>query len=91
MDLVVFGEALENHGDTIADDKPETEKVDAAAASRKKKALLSKTRKKKVSLSKTQPPRKVRVNEISSSDDEVRPSPSKKGKGKEGRVYATQG
>jgi len=90
LDLVVFGEALENRGDTIADDKPETEKVDAAAASRKKKALLSKTRK-KVSLSKTQPPRKVRVNEISSSDDEVGPSPNKKGKGKEGRVYATQG
>jgi hypothetical protein len=85
LDLVVYGEALENCGDTIAD-----EKVDAAAASREQKASLSKTREKKVSLSKTQSPRKVRVNEISSSDDEVGPSPSKKGKGKEGRVYATQ-
>ena len=90
MDLVVYGEALEDCGDTIADDKPETEKVDAAAASRKKKASLSKMREKKVSLGETQPPRKVRVNEISSSDDEIGPSPSKKGKGKEGRVYATQ-
>jgi hypothetical protein len=65
--------------------------VDIVATSRKKKALLSKIRKKKVLLSKTQPPRKVRVNEISSSDNKVRLSLSKKGKGKEVRVYTIQG
>ena len=54
---------------------------------RKKKALLSKTCKKKVLLSKTQPLRKVRVNKILSSNNKVRPSLSKKGKGKKGRVY----
>jgi len=80
LDLVVYGEALENCGDTIADDKPGPEKVDAAATSREKKASLSKTR----------PPRMVHIIEIPSSDDEVEPNPSKKGKGSEGRVYATQ-
>ena len=87
MDLVIFGEALKNCRDTIADNKPETKKVDIVAASRKKKALLSKTRKKKVLLCKTQPPRKVCVNEILSSDNKVGLSLSKKGKGKEGMVY----
>ena len=88
MDLVIFREALKNYRDIITNNKPETKKVDIVATLRKKKALLSKTRKKKVLLSKTQLPRKVRVNKILSSDNKVRLSLSKKGKGKEGRVYA---
>ena len=77
MDLVIYREAFENCRDTITNNKPGPEKIDAAAISREKKALLSKTRL----------PRIVYIIEILFSDDEVELNLSKKGKGNKGKVY----
>ena len=78
MDLVIYKEALKNCGDIIADDKLGPKKVDIVAISHEKKALLSKTRLLYI----------VYIIKILSSDDKVKPNPSKKGKGSKGRVYA---
>ena len=79
LDLVVYKEEiLKNCEDIIANNKPGTKKIDAAA-------ILCK---KKISLSKMQLLCMVHVNKVPSSNNEVGLSSSKKGKGNGDRVYA---